>query len=419
MFKVQSRPENVSEFLTCVREVREHFKFQKDDPFGPWFRGHQRAYWLLCPKLYREYGDFAKIKEERLEDEIREEFVVRAPALSESALIGKDEWESYFLMQHFGAPTRLLDWTEGALIALYFAVRDNPGFYDSAVWSLDPYMLNDRAIGKDEVIPPTAIGLHKDDKKLVDPWLPARFKELAGLPEVPVAVYPTHVARRISTQRSCFTVHGKQSNGLDKLTKMAKSCLVKIVIPSFSATAIRRELEASGIDEATIYPDLGGLSRTLAVKWRSDTLKPPHEGVYTRLRPSKIHKGGVGVFAIVPIKKGTPLFSRENEEMLWLEEVSLPAGDRSEIRALYDDFAVIRGKRYGCPPTFNRLTMAWYLNEPKRGEKPNVVCDSESYDFFALANIKAGDELTVNYSDYSDEPSGEVKKAIHPVRTRR
>ncbi len=119
------------------------------------------------------------------------------------------------------------------------------------------------------------------------------------------------------------------------------------------------------------------------------------------MRPSEIHKGGVGVFAITKIEEGTPLFSDDNEEMLWIEEKSLPKAPK-EIRKLYDDFAVIKGKRYGCPRTFNRLTMAWYLNEPKSGQRPNVLCDSESYDFFALRDIEAGEELTVDYSKYSE-----------------
>lgn len=126
----------------------------------------------------------------------------------------------------------------------------------------------------------------------------------------------------------------------------------------------------------------------------------PHHKVYTRLRSSKIH--GVGVFSITNIKKGTFLFYGDDEDMVWIEkqEVSkLPA----EIRKLYDDFCVIKDDQYGCPKNFNQLTVAWYLNEPKPSEKPNVGCNND-YEFFALRDIKKGEELTVDYSTYSEYP---------------
>ena len=219
MLSPQAYVNNVGDFLNWVNKVRNIFNFKpkKDNPWEPWYRG-QRAYWPLRPKLYRaEYGGYARLKKEDIEDEICEEFIVRAPILSETKPAGDDNWEWYFLMQHFGSPTRLLDWTEGALLALYFAVRDNQGLYDAAVWALDPYELNKKVIHKAWVIPPTAPGVTERDKNRVKPWLPTRFTKMAKLPQPPIAVCPTHIARRISTQRSCFTVHGTDQEGLDRL----------------------------------------------------------------------------------------------------------------------------------------------------------------------------------------------------------
>lgn len=391
---------NVGEFLKRVEEIHDDWwSKDKDDPWMPWFRGHQRADWKLRPKLYRDY-ETKRREKLRIEDEMREEFVVRAPAFSHIRPADQPDWDWYFLMQHSGTPTRLLDWSEGALIGLYFAVRNNPGFYDAAVWVLDPYKLNKQIVGKQELICPT-ISMDSADRRLLKRWLPDPFarKKIRLRPE-PVPVYPAHIAQRISSQRSCFTIHGSDQNGLDKL--QGDDLLIRIVIPSINVTKIRRELEVCGIDEATIFPDLDGLGRCVSVRWESSQHDPPHKEVYTRLAPSKIHKGGVGVFAIKNIEKNKFLFHGDNEEMLWVKE-SLFRRTPLAIRRLYRDFPVFKKKllRFGCPTSFNRLTVSWYINEPKRGEHPNVRCDG-NYDFYALGEIKAGEELTVDYSKYSD-----------------
>jgi hypothetical protein len=387
--------ESVSEFAGIVAKVRREW-FDEEDHWGPWFRGQQRASWSLIPKLFREYGSAQRIRTDGLEDEICEEFATRAPVLSGAGALGGNPWEWYFLMQHFGAPTRLLDWTGGALIALYFAVRDNPGFYNAAVWALDPFELNRRVTGRDYLVSPNQPEVNLRNMREVAPWLPQRFGRHARVPRQPIAVYPAQVVQRMSTQQSCFTVHGSDLSGLDRLQGLKEPLLVKIVIPSFRVREIKKELETSGIDEAVIFPDLDGLGRTVCARWKFDSPAPPHMNVHTRLQPSNVHKGAVGVFAITKIAKGTRLFLGDNEEILWVKEESF-SRQPTHVRTLYEDFAVRRGQRFGCPITFNRLTMAWYLNEPNRGQTPNVGRVDETQGFVALRDIRSGEELTLHH----------------------
>jgi hypothetical protein len=260
------RATNLGEYVEVVDDVRRsHFRFREEDVWGPWFRGHKKADWSLLPKLYRGgYDEFLPLRE--TEDEIREEFILRAQSLSDPIPTNAGKWEWYSLMQHHGAPTRLLDWTDGSLIGLYFAVKDNPGYYDAAVWMLDPYKLNNLVIHEDAVFAPGAASAR--DKRKVDPWLPEHFDKSRKLPGPPIPVIPTHIARRISSQRSCFTIHGADKHGLEMFRTIAKRCLVKIFVPSTCVQDIRMELEACGIDEATVFPDLDGLSRCMSVRWR-------------------------------------------------------------------------------------------------------------------------------------------------------
>jgi len=126
--------------------------------------------------------------------------------------------------------------------------------------------------------------------------------------------------------------------------------------------------------------------------------KFPHDSLYTRLKPSSIH--GVGVFAITEIPKGTYVFPDDDEAIVWVDKKDvehLPPA----IKEFYEDFAIIKGDKYGSPRHFDALTTSWYLNHSTR---PNIAADKQ-YKFYALRDIQAGEELTADYRTYSDLPT--------------
>jgi hypothetical protein len=400
-----------NEYLRVLDDIRSRvFGFQSEDPYGPWYRGQTKAEWPLLPKLYRpEFGGFGYLVENGIETEIMEEFVQRGGLLTNIKPQGDGAiWDWYFLMQHFGAPTRLLDWTESSLVALYFALKDNPGCYDSAVWVFDPFTYNSRKplIEEAKVFSPNSCITAQKHKDIIDKWLPHEGEGIDMLPNKPLAIYPAQVHQRMAAQLSCFTIHGKALDGLTRYEHKRNDILVKVVIPAFAVLGLRKQLARCGIDEASVYPDLVGLGESLNRKWllERDFSRTclPHNDVKTRLAPSKIDVGGVGVFAITQIKRGTKLFQGDLDELCWVNRDSL-RGVQMEIRKLYNQFSVYNAKRrqFGCPTSFNRMTMSWYINSPKNGDKPNVTCDAK-YDFYALRNIRPGEELTVDYSTYND-----------------
>jgi SET domain-containing protein len=122
----------------------------------------------------------------------------------------------------------------------------------------------------------------------------------------------------------------------------------------------------------------------------------PDIGTYTRLKPSKIH--GVGVFAIHLIPKGTNIFYNDTTKMVWINKSEIKDLDK-ELKKLYQDFCIGKGNELGCPENFNSLTIGWYLNESK--DNPNVRF-TKDFDCIAIRDIKEGEELLANYSEYSD-----------------
>jgi hypothetical protein len=134
---------------------------------------------------------------------------------------------------------------------------------------------------------------------------------------------------------------------------------------------------------------------------------PSHDGAYTRLKPSRpidevSGKRGVGVFAIRKIPKGVEIFAGDSGPEMEERDVRILDGLDAAWRGLYEDFCVFEDGKMFCPRNFNGLTVGWYLNH---STVPNVRCDKEKgYIFVALRDINKDDELTVDYSTYSDLP---------------
>jgi hypothetical protein len=143
-----TRVRSLSEYLSTVRRLRKRWKVPKHHEL--WFRAEDSCHRKrLQPGVCRQRDSGLRESVDKLleiENDMYEEFRRCATQLSPLDTTSfDDESNSYFLMQHHGAPTRLLDWSDGALVGLHFAVRNKPmpPKSGSIIYVLDPYWLSE------------------------------------------------------------------------------------------------------------------------------------------------------------------------------------------------------------------------------------------------------------------------------------
>ena len=211
-----------------------------------WFRGQKNFSWNLIPSVHR----FHSI----LEAEFANHFRLKAPAVHSACPSYKAYAKWLPFMQHYGLPTRLLDWTESPLIALFFAIENKDFDSDRSIWMLAPGKLNEHY---DVSIIPFL------SNNILEPIIQNSFNQTKmDTPINFLSVTAPQDDNRMGMQMAHFTIH----NVRDALEEHSETdtFLKKYKIPHKCVKNIRQELSILGIRRSKIFPDLTNLGKEIA-----------------------------------------------------------------------------------------------------------------------------------------------------------
>ncbi len=309
--EVTLETDKLTDFLRVVEDWRNRWSVGE----RAIYRGHTDFNWILIAKLFRKpdvklenlVGDEPdKIEEQLLEEHLamkeahdlehrlyhdfsrflyahRPDLVYTVPEEEKSNTRAMQEWRQLAIAQHYGLPTRFLDFTTNVLVALFFAVEEpvarrksTKGVWqeqDSAIWCIEV---------------PNRLGVWQVWKK-AGVWLsPMEFAEEGSEPPianfVDTAFVPEHIDERIRAQGSVFMCEprGKKRdwqlhiNLRDKTTTIKEKTTrtLKVRILKDARESLREQLDFVGINRATLFPDLGSAARYLA--WAVHQRKRPY-----------------------------------------------------------------------------------------------------------------------------------------------
>ena len=288
---------STNELLDFRKSLPEHRPF--------WFRGQSDVSWSLIPSFYRGVEHFNPIVDAahdsqwlgQLERDVYREFDRRGRLFAPTEWDFKDPWHRLILAQHFGAPTRLVDWSMNVLIAAYFAVTDHKD-RDGAIWCLSA---SDFPVPR-EVGRPTVTGGYRIEalnscinrerlsflmpvshqlasnisSSSQPPTSQAIPSSQAGDPDFEgfmVLLEPPLLDGRIHSQKGLFTVYVSYAEEelvcdhqayIERVEKNNSiQCLTKLVIPMNTKEEIRRSLKNGMIEDDDVFPDLPGLVKRL------------------------------------------------------------------------------------------------------------------------------------------------------------
>lgn len=242
---------------------------QASEPDNRWiFRGQREASWPVSSRLDRECDRFAIPTGQRTNWEYRivREFKRHYARFGQPEPTSIIEWLA--LIQHYGGPTRLIDWTYSFWAAVAFAVEEMRPCEPCAIWAMDFDWAQQRV---DQTLPKDVEGLSHDERNR-----PENLKKVFEAKKKPgmVFVSPFRLNERLAIQQGTFVTTRDLAYSFDEnLSATLKSTkasdpsgrFVKIVLDlsTLELKNVLHELHRMNVTRRTLFPGFDGFSQDL------------------------------------------------------------------------------------------------------------------------------------------------------------
>lgn len=231
------------------------------------YRGHADSSWKLESTLERILGNnWSKEKASLFEDHYLKFFKSKYHIYNESEHEPKSKLAWLSIMQHYGTPTRLIDFSESPYVALYFALEayDPLSKKDLAIFAVDYNGIMDSSLkyisDRDSNFKKSRSDIMGYQDELFDGVVDRFAYEVMWITE------PLELNARIDRQSGTFLISGNKEKKIEELMSQDiydKVTMIKFVIPCSIYENIYALLRKMNINAKTIYGDLGGLAKSI------------------------------------------------------------------------------------------------------------------------------------------------------------
>jgi hypothetical protein len=250
--------------ISSWKELRDTFE---DPSYRSWaFRGQTNTRWSLYSSLSRHLQMSRVMPEhwKKQEERILRIFRRKAHLYLERVPDERDSFQWLALMQHHGAPTRLLDFTWSPYVAAFYALTRATEGTDAAIWALFPPALIRGALQ-------TVRARQRVKPEEIGPWILGNYEKYFLPNKQPIALIgdPHHMNQRLIAHSGTFVIPGMLDMPVEKIISqhVDPQALVKFTLKT---DRLRRdtikELYRMNVTFATLFPDLDGLARSLELE---------------------------------------------------------------------------------------------------------------------------------------------------------